>query len=429
MIRFNDSRDWFFDKPFGMFVHWGLYAIPAWHEQILWRKGQDRREYEKLMHEFNPTGFDPDAWLDLARSAGMEFITITTKHHDGFCLWDTAYTDFNIMHTPYGRDVVADLAEACHRRDFPLRFYYSVADWHHPNYPNRGKSGVSHELPEPLPGDEPDENKYIDFAVNQVRELCTKYGEIHGIWWDVNRLTYRDLRINRMIHELQPCAVINDRGFSAGDFITSERDYQADDLSATRAFHEPIEACQSVGMESWGFRENENYYTAKYLQQSIDRMMARGATYLLNVGPRADGTIADNDVRLLHEIGAWFRRIRESLVGAQPCSHLTANQDVLLTASGNTLYVHLYNEPRSTTVVLDPIKVLPKRCTLLNNGEPLPASLDDIPRLFKLGHEVLCVRELPTSLMQQEVLVLKLEFNDLSELQSPGQTGSAEFEG
>jgi alpha-L-fucosidase len=140
LTRFGDDRDWFFEKRFGLFVHWGLYSIPAWHEQMQWRKRVPRGGYEKLAGQFNPVRFDPDAWLDLAEEAGMQYLCFTTKHHDGFCLWDTAGTDYNVMNSPYGRDILAILAEACHRRGFPVSLYYSAVDWQHPNYPNQGRS-------------------------------------------------------------------------------------------------------------------------------------------------------------------------------------------------------------------------------------------------------------------------------------------------
>ena len=132
---FGDGRDWFFKKRFGMFIHWGLYAIPAWHEQILWRGNMKRVEYETLIDDFNPSNFNPHSWLDILESVGMEYLCITTKHHDGFCLWDTKYTQYNVMNTPYKRDVIGQLSEACHQRGINLGFYYSLPDWHHPNYP------------------------------------------------------------------------------------------------------------------------------------------------------------------------------------------------------------------------------------------------------------------------------------------------------
>ena len=171
--RFGDARDWWFQKRFGMFVHWGLYSIAGWHEQLEWRGGVPRAQYEKYFSQWNPKHYNPDAWLDLAQSAGMEYICFTTKHHEGFCQWDTKLTDFNVMNTPYGKDALRQLADACHRRNFPLCLYYSVADWHSPLYPNQGRT---HEL-QPQPGDHPDLEKYVEFvrgpgarALHQLRQ-------------------------------------------------------------------------------------------------------------------------------------------------------------------------------------------------------------------------------------------------------------------
>src|SRR5882672_3305396 len=214
--RFGDGRDWWFQKRFGMFVHWGLYAIHGIHEQEQWRFRVPRAEYVKLATQWNPVKFDPNRWLDLAAEAGMEYICLTTKHHDGFCLWDTRQTTYNTMNTPYGKDVLKMLADACHRRGVPLCLYYSIADWHHPNYPNQGRH---HEL-QPQPGDEPDLMRYLEFLKAQVRELCTNYGAIHGFWWDMNVDKHVDPSINAMIRQLQPKAVINNRGVDEGDFGT-----------------------------------------------------------------------------------------------------------------------------------------------------------------------------------------------------------------
>jgi len=268
LSRFGDGRDWFFQKRFGMFVHWGLYAINGFHEQEQWRARVPRAEYVKLAQQWNPVKFNPDAWLDLMEQAGMKYICLTTKHHDGFCLFDSKLTKFNTMNTPYGKDIIKQLSDACHRRNVPLCLYYSIADWNQPNYPNEGRH---HELP-PQPGDSPDWMKYLEFLKGQVRELCTNYGEIHGFWWDMNVPKHVDRSINDMIRKLQPSAVINNRGFDDGDFGTPERDYEKDDATS---FPRPTEACQAVGTESWGYRKDEDYYTDRHLFRSIDKYLAR----------------------------------------------------------------------------------------------------------------------------------------------------------
>ncbi|MBI5393944.1 MAG: alpha-L-fucosidase [Verrucomicrobia bacterium] len=404
--RFGDGRDWWFEKRFGMFVHWGLYAIHGFHEQEQWRARVPRSEYVKLAKQWNPVKFNPDAWLDIAEEAGMKYICLTTKHHDGFCLFESKHTAYNTMHTPYGKDIVKLLADACHRRKFPLCLYYSIADWHQPNYPNQGRH---HELP-PQAGDQADLMRYIEFLKAQVRELCANYGEIHGIWWDMNVDKHVDRSINDMIRQLQPKAVINDRGYDEGDFGTPERDYSPEKGFAP-CFEKRTEACQSVGVESWGYRKNEDYYSDRHLIRGIDRYLARDANYLLNVGPKPDGTIPDEAAAILRRIGKWYRSVKESLEGAAPASHLTANRNVLLTRRDNTLYVHLQADPVGGAVKLKPLTVAPRKATLLNTGQPVECAVDMAPSDHVEHVGYLRLRELPVNTMANTVLVAKLEFD------------------
>ncbi|MBZ0303772.1 MAG: alpha-L-fucosidase [Anaerolineae bacterium] len=412
MFPFGDARDWFSARRFGLFIHWGLYALNAWQEQDQWRRQIPRAEYERLAQRFNPVQFDPEAWLDVAEESGMEYVCFTTKHHDGFCLWDTAQTDYQIMNTPYGQDVLRKLADACQRRGMPLCLYYSVADWHHPNYPNQRRS---HELAGPEPGDEPDLDRYLQFLTAQVRELCTQYGPIHGFWWDMNVTGVVDPSINQMIRELQPQAVINNRGFDNGDFGTPERDFVADEA---RVFAQRTEACQSVGRESWGYREHEDYYSDLHLMRSIDRALAKGGNYLLNVGPTAEGALPDEAVAILRRVGAWYNTIKEAFGDAQPASGKTDNPDVLLTERGSKLFVHLHREPSTRRVLLRPIDRMPRNATLLNTGAPVMFRSDPLPTLHMDGQgllaegkkEYLRLVDLPVNDLPGEVLVVKLEF-------------------
>lgn len=419
MQRFNDGRDWFFEKRFGLFIHWGLYAIPGWHEQHQWRGRVARDEYVKLAQQWNPEKFDPDAWLDLMQEAGMKYICLTTKHHDGFCLWNTQQTAFNTMNTPYGRDIVAMLADACHRRDVPLCLYYSVADWNHPNYPNLGRH---HELL-PQDGDAPDWDKYIEFLREQVRELCTNYGEIHGFWWDMNVPEAVDRSINDMIRGLQPKAVINNRGMDEGDFGTPERDFEKN-VDDALEWERPTEACQSVGVESWGYRRDEDFYTDCHLQRSIAKYLARDANYLLNVGPMGDGTIPPESAAILKRIGAWYHATREAFEKVQPVSQWTANRNVLLTRRENTLYVVLHKEPTGEAVKLKPLAIAPRRATLLNTGQPVEWALDVTPSEHVEHIAYLRLRKLPVNEECNTVLVVKLEFDQLPDAETPAANES-----
>ena len=412
MQHFNDARDWFFGKRFGLFVHWGLYAIPAWHEQIQWRGHIPRREYVKLIDQFNPERFDPDAWLDLAEEAEMQYVCFTTKHHDGFCMWHTKLTDFHVGNSPYRRDIVGMLAEACQRRGFPLCLYYSVVDWHHASYPNQNRS---HELAGPEEGDEPDLERYLEFLRGQVRELCTEYGPLGGFWWDMNVTERADPSINNLIRSLQPGAVINNRGFDEGDFGTPERDWD-DSVNELAAFERPTEACQSVGLESWGYKADEDYYTDAHLIRSLDKVLAKGGNYLLNVGPKADGTIPDESASILRRIGKWRAATREAFEGAEPAPYLTENRDVLLTRRGNTVYVHLSKEPVTAAVLLKPLATMPRSATLLNTGEAVRCDVAPLPSEWETGQPCLRLRNLPVNDLANSVLVVKLEFDCLPDM-------------
>lgn len=404
--RFGDGRDWFFENRYGMFVHWGLYSILGWHEQHQWRGRVPRAEYEKLAQQWNPAKFNPEQWLDLMEEAEMKYICLTTKHHDGFCLWDSKQTTFNTMNTPYKRDVIGMLSDACHKRNIPLCLYYSIADWNQPNYPNQGRH---HELPA-QPHDSPDWDKYMEFLKAQVRELCTNYGEIHGFWWDMNVPVYKDPSVNAMIRKLQPKAVINNRGFDDGDFGTPERDY--DNAAAeARSFDRLTEACQSVGMESWGYKKDEDYYTDRHLISSIDRYLSRDANYLLNVGPTGEGIISKEAADILRRIGQWEKSVDESYHQVQADANMVSASGVLVTKREQTLYIHLNKVPVGAGLKLKPINVMPTKATLLNNGMPIDCVVNLCPSDHASQQPYLRFRNLPANELANTVLIAKLEFD------------------
>lgn len=408
-FRFNDGRDWFFEHRFGLFIHWGLYAVNGWQEQEQFRLGLSRKAYTPLMERFNPVNFNPDAWLDAAEAAGMSYLCFTTKHIDGFCMWDTAVTGYRITNTPYGRDVLAMLAEACHRRGFPLCLYYAVPDMNCRCYPNRGRS---YELPGPEQGDEPDVAAYLDFVKAQVSELCSNYGKIHGFWWDANEQTVniRDESVNRMIRSLQPGIIINNRGFDSGDFSTPERDYDDARLQASRRYDKATEACESIGAESWGFRSHEDYFSVGFLTRNIARHLAKGGNYLLNVGPRADGALPPEALRIMTRIGAWYRHVDEAFCGVEPGSELTDNPAVLITRNDQTLYVHLVDPPDRSGIILSPVDRLPYRATVLNDGRSIAAAVELMPSRYRERRSCLHLWNIPVDEFAGEAIVLKLEF-------------------
>jgi alpha-L-fucosidase len=401
-----------------MFIHWGIFSIPAWHEQALWRGRMRRSEYEAYARDFNPVNFDPDRWLDLAKSAGMEYITVTAKHHDGFCMFDSKYTDYSVMHTPYKKDVIRMIAESARRHDFKFGVYYSIPDWHHPNFPNQGRH---HEMWGNRERDEPDYDRYFEYMENQITELCTNYGEISQLFWDVNVLGYNNREFNDRIRRLQPSMVINNRGPDNGDYATPERDYDSPDRQGSHGMEFPgrTEACQSLGRESWGYRLDEDYYNPKYLMQSMDKILAMGGNYLLNVGPRADGTFDERDTASLKRIGQWYNKVKEAFApDTYPATSMITDHSnrpmrdkILLTRRKNTVYVHAYEDLATDSLCLYPFTLLPVSATLLNTGEKVEAVVGKIPYYHEEDRAFLRLRSLPAAVITDEPLVIKLEFD------------------
>jgi alpha-L-fucosidase len=409
---------WFPEKRFGMFIHFGLYALTGWHEQYQLRRKISKTEYVKFRDEFNPYRFNPDEWIDIAEQAGMKYICFTAKHHDGFCMFDTEYTDYNIMNTPYGKDFLRVLAEACERRGMGLSLYYSIPDSHHPNAYNEKSS---HQLtPEPDDGSEPDMKKYISFIKNQVTELCTNYGKILSFFWDIPPKIY-DPSLNALVRGLQPGIMINNRGFDEGDYATPERE-----RSFKGRFTAPTEACQSIDSQSWGYREKAHYYSYKYMTDSIDMIMSMGGNYLLNAGPKADGSIAEEHRKYILTIGDWYKRVRESYEYAEPASELIGKNNMMLTKKGNAIYVHLNGAVQTTGYELYPINAAPQSAVLLNNNQKVDFSVELIPAVFDKSESVgmqecLQLYNLPVNEFSNETLVIKLNFADAERIKEVRQ--------
>lgn len=391
---------------FGMFVHWGIYSLTGYHEQARWRFFTPRMEYRKLAEKFNPAKFDPDEWVALAKEAGMEYICLTTKHHDGFCMFDTKYTDFNIMNTPYHRDILKELSDACARGGIALSLYYSNPDW---DYRYGYNPHSSHQLPEK--GDEVDIEKLKEYQKNQIRELLTNYGKIYTFFWDIPTQIC-DPSMNEFIRSLQPDILINDRGWDdKGDFSTPERRIP----DGTR-FERYTEACQSVGRQSWGYCEDEDYFTTRFLTASIDRIRAMDGSYLLNVGPMPDGKIPERSIEIIKKVGHWYNRVKEAFEG-DPC--LLENRDIVCTKKGDILYVHLPKGLDYCGLTLKPIDVLPKSVTLLNDGSPLKYSIvtrpEDKDRSLPNGYlnrPTLHIFDIPADKFETETMVMKIVLDD-----------------
>ena len=396
------------ENRFGMFVHWGLYAIPAVHEQVLARGDWKHEDYEALMFRFNPTGYDPEAWVRLAKECGMSYICFTTKHHDGFCMWDTALTDYNIMHTPYGRDVLAMLADACRKYDMKLSLYYSNPDWHHPQAYNPNST---HQWKAKYP-EKSDMDAYIAYIKAQLTELLTNYGEIYTLFWDIPPYI-EDASINALARSLQPHILINNRGFDDGDFATPERSVPDGDR-----FPSMTEACQSVGEHSWGYRAEEDYFSARHLMESIDKIMAMGGSYLLNVGPMADGTIPEKSAAKLKRIGSWYCRVRSAMEATAPAARTYSffgNIPHIAVEKDGVTYFHFYRGLNSSAVTFSDEDIpTPRRAYLLNSGEDLTIRCDTLPSKTDddaVARKMYCsIREIPVDDCPAEPLIVAVEW-------------------
>ena len=358
-------------RRFGLFVHWGPYSVLGWQEQVRMRRGMSRAEYADAVSSFSPAKYDPEAWVLMAKEAGMEYICFTAKHHDGFCMWDTQTTDFNIVRS-CGRDVLRELADACQKHGMALSIYYSIPDWNRPDAYNELST---HQCP-PEDGDIPDSVSYRRYILEQARELLTGYGPVYTWFWDIPPRIY-DSSLNEAIRPLMPGILISDRGYSEGDFSTPERSVPDGDM-----FEEYTEACESVGSQSWGYRADEDYYTPAFLTRCMDKILLMGGSYLLNVGPDADGVIPEQAASLIRHSGAWYNSVREAFgEGVIPCKNLTI-ANMWAARKGDTLYLHTRRTPDCSGLSLSPLDKLPQSVVLLNTGEEIRCSLETHPSDF-----------------------------------------------
>lgn len=393
-----------FDRRLGMFVHWGIYSVGEWHCQQQYRQGMSRAEYEKFAGRFTAERFNADAFVDVAESAGVEYIVFTSKHHDGFCMWDTATTDYKVTNTPAGRDIIAELAEACRRRGMKLGFYYSNPDWHHPNAYNEKST---HQI-EPASGDVPDMDRYIAYVKAQITELLTKYGDIVCFFWDIPTGIGRP-EMDALVRSLQPGIMVNDRGWgnkAVCDYSTPERNYKWDAAGGRN-----IEACDSVGVQSWGYRSNEDYHTIGYLTRRIDRFLSTGANFLLNVGPKSDGTIPNEAKRIMAAVGKWHRSVRDSYRGVTTVPGAVKRGQTVVTRRGDTLFLHFPDGLDAIGLDCAPLDVLPQKAVVMNTGAELKARVELMPWNAPGSKvETLHLWGIPADELANESIILRLDF-------------------
>lgn len=345
------NRKEFAESRLGIFIHWGLYSTFAQGEWYMNNASVDAREYAKAMNGFYPHRFDARQWVSAFKAAGAKYICFTTRHHEGFSMWDTRWSDYNIMNTPYGKDIVRQLAEECHRQGIKLHLYYSHIDWTREDYP-AGRTGRGTKRL-----DRADWPAYYRFMNNQLTELLTNYGEIGAIWFDgwwdhdVDSVPFNwELEEQyKLIHDLQPgCLVGNNHHqtpFEGEDIQIFERDVPGENkagLSGQDISALPLETCQTMN-HSWGYRvTDQEYKSTRELIQLLVRTSGKGANLLLNVGPQPDGTLPEAALTRLAEMGKWLDRYGESIY-ATVAGDYREGDNLITTRNGNVLYVHILN--------------------------------------------------------------------------------------
>ncbi len=352
-----EAREWFQDAKFGLFIHWGVYSTLAKGEWVMQNDKMSIPEYERLAGLFNPIKFDAKQWVSMVKAAGMKYITITSKHHDGFAMWDSKVSDWDIVdRTPYGKDILKQLADECHRQGIKLFFYHSQLDWHHPDYFPRGRTGQHSLRP-----DKGDFNKYLDYMDAQLTELLTNYGPIGGIWfdgmWDKPDAEWRLQQTYDLIHRLQPAAMVGSNHhmtpFPGEDFQMFEKDLPGQNSAG---FNEagvsrlPLESAQTIS-GAWGYNFSDTRYkSVPDLLHFLIRAAGANANLLLNIGPKPDGTIQPEFVERLQAMGRWLGDNGESIYGTRGGPVGPHNWGVT-TQKGSTVYVHAL-EPEDEIVVL-----------------------------------------------------------------------------
>jgi alpha-L-fucosidase len=393
---FSDERTtWYRNAKFGMFIHWGPYSLASveasWPIMTPKPGGITEAEYVELPKRFNPDKFDARALVNLARSAGQQYMVFTTKHHDGFCMFDSSYTNYKITKTAYGKDIVQQLSSACKEAGMPLGFYYSPPDMHHPGFRDTSKPASTNWNGEPM---RPEWPLYLDYMQLQLTELLTRYGPVVLIWFDGlnDQQKYDGRRFLELIRRLQPATLVNDRIGVLGDYVTPEQfiptgiptkdvRFNAVDTSINEKLKSVVpkpedfqlwETCMTINNQ-WAYNANDrDFKSSQFLIRGLVEVASRGGNFLLNVGPRPDGTIQPEFQERLRAIGEWLSVNGDSIYGTT-YGPVQGMASIRTTAKDNKIFVHVFDRP-SAALEISGIKPRVLSVHLLASGQSLKFS-------------------------------------------------------
>lgn len=419
--------EWFGDIRYYWFIHWGPSSLSG--QEISWSRNVQvpKAQYDQLYKKFNPTEFDADEWVRVAKAAGFKTMVFTAKHHDGFCMWDTKTTDYNIMNTPFKRDVIKELSEACKKHGLRFSLYYSVMDWYNPDWPVYFAGGPGYQLPE---GQKPDIDRYMEYMKAQVKELFTKYGDISLMWWDgtdgrpqfaPNAIWTKERakELEAFSRSLQPAMVMNNRvGLwdgndiahhwwmdEFGDFDTSEMGLS--DFNVEK----PWEYTFTLGTQ-WAWKPNDGYKSTDYMIQFLVGIAGRGGNCHLDIGPPPTGKLEENVVKRLTDIGNWLKINGESYYETRggPYKPGASNWGAS-TRKGNRVYLHVMNWP-AEKLVLPALGQKIVKSWVMTGGELVLEQSEssisiDVPTFYRKPVDTIVVLELEGSAMEIEPIVTK----------------------
>lgn len=356
----DGDTSWFVRDRFGLFIHWGLYALPARQEWVKSEERMSSEQYEKYFKHFDPDLYDPNLWAKAAADAGMRYFVVTTKHHEGFCLWDTDQTDYKATNTPYGKDLLTPMVDAFRAQDMRVGFYHSLLDWHHPAYTADAHHPLREDAAFRLADKTRNLSDYADYLHAQTKELLTRFGTVDVLWYDFSvgpdaknglpgkgKDEWRSAELIQTIRGLQPKIILNDRLQIGGDIKTPEQ-YQP--RGWLRVDGQPVvwEACQTFS-GSWGYhRDEDSWKSVEDLVKMLIDTVSKGGNLLLNVGPTGRGEFDQRALDRLGGIGEWMKRHARSIYGCtQAPGEFTAPQDCRFTYNPDTnrLYLHVYSWP------------------------------------------------------------------------------------